>query len=448
MYLAAYTKESKEYHFIREHLKEDVRKLALQLHGSKELDSSFVINQISGFQHIVHKIPAWYSCPELLFPRSLSLEQSSSQLTACYKRDLIKSIFQAKQKEQIKIKDLAGCSAKLENFAEVGLRGGDETGRDSKPADLSAADLTGGLGVDTFFLSELFGQFFYVEKEPELCRIAVHNFKALTRPGIQVVNAGSEEYLKQAHKLDFIYVDPSRRDRSGGKLVALQDCSPDVSIIYAELLQKSDLVLLKLSPMMDLSLALKALPHTTQIHVLSVDNDCKEVLFLLEAKRKTTEPEITAVNLRKNADAQVYRFTRSSEAKASCAYCSRPGKYLYEPNASVLKAGAFVGPAQEFGMEKLHKNSHLYTSDTVKPAFPGKIFEIKAILAAKPREFHKQLPDLLQANLVVRNFPVGVDALRKKLALKEGGRDYVFASTLADESKVFIHGKRIINNFL
>ena len=413
-----YTKDSAEYRFVREHLQDDVRKLALQRQSLKGMDYAFVLSQISGYQHIVRKVPAWYACPDLVFPASLSLEQSSSQYTAVYKHDLLQSL----------IREQPGQKA----VAKLPL----------------GADLTGGFGVDAFYLSGLFEQFFYVEKQPELCKIAAHNFKALNCPGIQVVTAGAEDYLKQSDKLDFIYLDPSRRDRHGSKIVALQDCSPDVSVIYAELLQKAELVLLKLSPMIDLSLALKSLPHTRQIHVVSLDNECKEVLFLLDAKHVAKEPELTAVNLRSNAAAQVYRFTRSSEAQASCAYSSRPGKFLYEPNASVLKAGAFVEPAQKFGLEKLHKNSHLYTSDNLEPAFPGKIFEIKATLAAKPRDFHKQLPDLLQANLAVRNFPVGVDVLRKKLALKEGGTEFIFASTVADESKVFIYGKRIINNSL
>ncbi len=418
MYPPEYTKESKEYRFIREHLKEDVRKLALQSHGVKDMDYSFIISQISGFQHIVNKIPDWYACPDLLFPQSVSLEQCSSQQTACYKRDLIKSIVQGQKKRET----LAGLSA---------------------GTLLTGADLTGGFGVDACFLSEVFDQFFYVEKEPELCQVAAHNFKALNRPEIQVLNTEAEEYIKRSGKLDFIYLDPSRRTRYGSKVTALKDCSPDLTIMYAELMQKASLVLLKLSPMIDLSLALKTLPHTRQIYVVSLDNDCKEVLFLLEAKHQAAEPEITTVNLRNNDRAQVFKFLRSGEIKANCRYTSQLGAYLYEPNVSMLKAGAFTEPARVFGLEKLHKNTHLYTSNNYKPSFPGKIFEIKTTSSAKAKDFHKQLPDLQQANLVVRNFPMDVDALRKKLALKEGGPDSVFACTLADESKVLIYSKRL-----
>ncbi|HOD25756.1 MAG TPA: SAM-dependent methyltransferase [Bacteroidales bacterium] len=399
-----------EYRFIREHIKEDVRKLALQTHGMKDMNYPFAIRQISGYQHIVNKIPDWYACPDILFPPTLSLEQCSSQQTACYKRDLMKTIIRKQKQEQT----------------------------------ISGADLTGGFGVDAYYLSEVFDRFFYVEKQPELCRIASHNFKALNRPGIQVFENESEEFLQQSGKLDFVYLDPSRRNRDGNKVTALRDCSPDPATLYEDLIKKAGLVLIKLSPMIDLSLALKALPHTRQIHVVALDNDCKEVLFLLDAKYQTAEPEITAVNLKNNAADQVLKFRRSDEANASCVYTAQVGDYLYEPNVSLLKAGAFIMPAQAYGLEKLHKNTHLYTSNKFKSDFPGKIFEVKTISSAKTKDFHKKLPGLQQANLVVRNVPMSVEALRKKLNLKEGGEDFVFACTLADESKVFLYGKRLL----
>jgi 16S rRNA G966 N2-methylase RsmD len=410
MHPSEYIKESMEYRFIREHIKEDVRKLALQTHGMKDMNYPFVIRQISGYQHIVNKIPDWYACPDILFPPTLSLEQCSSQQTACYKRDLMKTIIRKQKQEQT----------------------------------ISGADLTGGFGVDAYYLSEVFDRFFYVEKQPELCRIASHNFKALNRPGIQVFENESEEFLQQSGKLDFVYLDPSRRNRDGNKVTALRDCSPDPATLYEDLIKKAGLVLIKLSPMIDLSLALKALPHTRQIHVVALDNDCKEVLFLLDAKYQTAEPEITAVNLKNNAADQVLKFRRSDEANASCVYTAQVGDYLYEPNVSLLKAGAFIMPAQAYGLEKLHKNTHLYTSNKFKSDFPGKIFEVKTISSAKTKDFHKKLPGLQQANLVVRNVPMSVEALRKKLNLKEGGEDFVFACTLADESKVFLYGKRLL----
>ncbi len=410
MHPSEYIKESMEYRFIREHIKEDVRKLALQTHGMKDMNYPFAIRQISGYQHIVNKIPDWYACPDILFPPTLSLEQCSSQQTACYKRDLMKTIIRKQKQEQT----------------------------------ISGADLTGGFGVDAYYLSEVFDRFFYVEKQPELCRIASHNFKALNRPGIQVFENESEEFLQQSGKLDFVYLDPSRRNRDGNKVTALRDCSPDPATLYEDLIKKAGLVLIKLSPMIDLSLALKALPHTRQIHVVALDNDCKEVLFLLDAKYQTADPDITAVNLKNNAADQVLKFRRSDEANASCVYTAQVGDYLYEPNVSLLKAGAFIMPAQAYGLEKLHKNTHLYTSNKFKSDFPGKIFEVKTISSAKTKDFHKKLPGLQQANLVVRNVPMSVEALRKKLNLKEGGEDFVFACTLADESKVFLYGKRLL----
>jgi 16S rRNA G966 N2-methylase RsmD len=305
--------------------------VAIVLHF-KDMNYPFAIRQISGYQHIVNKIPDWYACPDILFPPTLSLEQCSSQQTACYKRDLMKTIIRKQKQEQT----------------------------------ISGADLTGGFGVDAYYLSEVFDRFFYVEKQPELCRIASHNFKALNRPGIQVFENESEEFLQQSGKLDFVYLDPSRRNRDGNKVTALRDCSPDPATLYEDLIKKAGLVLIKLSPMIDLSLALKALPHTRQIHVVALDNDCKEVLFLLDAKYQTAEPEITAVNLKNNAADQVLKFRRSDEANASCVYTAQVGDYLYEPNVSLLKAGAFIMPAQAYGLEKLHKNTHLYTSNKFK----------------------------------------------------------------------------------
>lgn len=442
MHPSEYIKESMEYRFIREHIKEDVRKLALQTHGMKDMNYPFVIRQISGYQHIVNKIPDWYACPDILFPPTLSLEQCSSQQTACYKRDLMKTIIRKQKQEQT----ISGAGS-----AETVFLSGDgkeskfrQAGAESTGAESSGADLTGGFGVDAYYLSEVFDRFLYVEKQPELCRIASHNFKALNRPGIQVFENESEEFLQQSGKLDFVYLDPSRRNRDGNKVTALRDCSPDPATLYEDLIKKAGLVLIKLSPMIDLSLALKALPHTRQIHVVALDNDCKEVLFLLDAKYQTAEPEITAVNLKNNAADQVLKFRRSDEANASCVYTAQVGDYLYEPNVSLLKAGAFIMPAQAYGLEKLHKNTHLYTSNKFKSDFPGKIFEVKTISSAKTKDFHKKLPGLQQANLVVRNFPMSVEALRKKLNLKEGGEDFVFACTLADESKVFLYGKRLL----
>ena len=355
MHPSEYIKESMEYRFIREHIKEDVRKLALQTHGMKDMNYPFAIRQISGYQHIVNKIPDWYACPDILFPPTLSLEQCSSQQTACYKRDLMKTIIRKQKQEQT----------------------------------ISGADLTGGFGVDAYYLSEVFDRFFYVEKQPELCRIASHNFKALNRPGIQVFENESEEFLQQSGKLDFVYLDPSRRNRDGNKVTALRDCSPDPATLYEDLIKKAGLVLIKLSPMIDLSLALKALPHTRQIHVVALDNDCKEVLFLLDAKYQTAEPEITAVNLKNNAADQVLKFRRSDEANASCVYTAQVGDYLYEPNVSLLKAGAFIMPAQAYGLENCIKTL-IYTRQTnSNPIFRGKYSKSKQYRQLKPKIFTK-----------------------------------------------------------
>ena len=354
------------------------------------------------------KLPSWAACPTIQYPARLSMEQCSSEWTARYKSQLIKG----------------------------------ET----------LVDLTGGLGVDCCFLSESFTHTTYVEQQPELCQLATHNFASLGKH-IHVVNAQCEDYLENMQPADVIFIDPARRDNKGGKVVLLADCTPNLLDMGNKLLQKCQTLLVKLSPMIDIDSVIKAFPTTQEVHIVAVNNECKEVLVrvkgdlivekgerrisvqgegnIKENGTEGKEPNMVCANL--PIEDQPFVFTRRDEATCEVTY-SQPLSYLYEPNAAILKAGAFKQVAQQMGVHKLHPNSHLYTSDTLVSHFPGRIFTIDRITKVQKKEIN----DIEKANVSIRNFPGSVADLRKKLKLKDGGDTYIFATTLHDNSKALI----------
>lgn len=378
--------------FIRDHWYDDVRTLALQAKKYPGMDMPFIINQIAGRQTAEHKIPSWYAVEGIIYPVHLSLEQCSSELTARYKASLL--------------------------------------------SGESLIDLTGGFGIDCAFLSNGFKQVTYIERQKELCDIADHNFTLLSLHHITVLNKDSVEALHQTSPVDCIFIDPARRNEHGGKTVLISDCEPDVEALEELLLSKANRVMIKLSPMLDLSLALRALKHTTEVHVISVQNECKELLLILENADK--DVSIQCINFT-NKGTQTFVFTQEEETGAMIPYTNQVAAYLYEPNASILKAGAFRVVASRFGLKKLHPNSHLYTSDTKIEDFPGRCFEVDAVGSVKDKTL---LAGLSQANITVRNFPMSVAELRKRIKLKDGGDVYLFATTLNDDKKVLIKCKR------
>ncbi len=392
--------------FIREHSSDDVRALALQAKKYPDIDMPTAITQIAGRQVAAEKIPSWREMEEIWYPKHLSLEQCSSETTARYKA----RIFQ-----------------------------GD-----------SLTDLTGGFGIDCSFLAAGFKSATYVERQEELCEIAAHNFPILNLSHINVRNEDGVAYLQTMSPVDCIFLDPARRNEHGGKTVAISDCEPDVAGLEELLLSKAKRIMVKLSPMLDLSLALKELKHTQEVHILSVNNECKELLLLLgqEAPTEQAPPEeipIRCANLfTKGAqEEQHFAFTREQEQHSQCTYTDSLGDYLYEPNASLLKAGAFRSVAAAYSVRKLHPNSHLYTSDTFIGNFPGRIFRIVNQCSFNRKEAKESLADLKKANVTVRNFPATVAELRKRLHLTEGGDTYLFASTLNDGRKVIIRCEKV-----
>lgn len=386
--------------FIDTHAQEDVRQLALQAKKFPHVDMNTAIVQIAGRQAAADKIPSWHATAGIIYPRHLSLEQCSSELTARYKASLIK---------------------------------GD-----------TLTDLTGGFGIDCAFLSASFRQATYIERQKELCEIASHNFPLLGLNHITVCHQDAVDHLRSMQPVDCIFIDPARRDGHGSKTVAIADCEPDVSALEEELLSKATRIMIKLSPMLDLTLALKDMKHVAEAHVVSVNNECKELL-LIESVQPVSLSErtvpIVCINLT-SRETQRFVFTREEEQTAGCTYTDRIGKYLYEPNASLLKAGAFRSIASRYGMQKLHPNSHLYTSDLLIAEFPGRTFEVVSTFSLNKKEIKQALADISKANLTVRNFPASVAELRKRLKLAEGGNDYLFATTLNDGKKVLVRGRK------
>lgn len=402
--------------FVRKHLNSDVRDLMLQARRYPDVDMRKAVVQISAWQTAQKKLPLWATTDGIVFPEHLSMEQCSSQQTAEYKGEVFVKW--------------------LKPSAEKG--------------SIHITDLTGGFGVDATCLVRSVGNeqnahLTFVERNAELCEIAQHNLPLLGVNHADVLCADSEEVLTQlATHQHLIFIDPARRDEHGAKTVAISDCTPDVIQFNDLLLDKADVVMLKLSPMLDIAEAERQLNGIREIHIVSVNGECKETLFVLQKEAKTPDEfdqndvKLICVNLLPNQQAQTFVFSHSIERNASCTYTSELKHYLYEPNASVMKAMAFKSVAEHFHLEKLHPSSQLYTSDTLIPDFPGRIFDIKDSSHFNKKELKNLLKDIHKANLTVRNFPLSVAELRKRLKLSDGGSDYLFATTLADDAHVLI----------
>ena len=366
--------------FIKAYLAEDPASLMLKKDQYPELPMRAVVEQIASKQKAKHKLPSWYQQEGILFPPALSMEQASSERTATYKASLVK-------------------------------------GR-------SIVDLTGGFGVDCYFLSKSFEKGIYVERQEQLTQVAAHNYKVL-EANVEVVHAQSEDYLATLEPVDLIYLDPARRDDHNKKVVLLQDYAPNVLELMPLLQQKSKQVLLKVSPLLDIKLAIEQLSHVAAVHVVAVQNEVKELLFLLDYKAEN-EPTIHCVNFSKT-EAQRYQFSFTEEELGE-AIVGEHSNFLYEPNASILKAGAFKSIAEQFGLKKLHANTHLYTSEVPVADFPGRVFKVKSEISLNKKYLKKSIPNL-KANITVRNYPQSVAQIRKKTGLKEGGANYVLAFT-------------------
>ncbi len=296
------------------------------------------------------------------------------------------------------------------------------------------ADLTGGFGIDCSYISRNFSKAHYVERNENLCSVAAHNFALLGLGHIEIINGNSEQVLQTLPPCDWIFLDPARRDGAGKKVVALADCEPDVAALREQLLQKARRVMVKCSPMLDITAACRQLGCVSEVHTVAVNNECKELLFILDSEAAGAI-RVCCVNI-VNGSAQTFAFPMDDAPEAG--YAPEVGAYLYEPNAAIQKAGCPSSLATSYGVQKLHRNSNLYTSDALAAQFPGRTFKVTGIAGFSKNELKMLLGDLKRANLTVRNFPETVQQLRKRLKLSEGGDIYLFATTLADGRKVLV----------
>ena len=371
--------------FIRDHEHDDPYQLALQARRYPDYPVPAIAEQIQVRRKAYHKLPEWYATEALVFPPSLSLEQCSSQTTAPFKSRLV--------------------------------------------SGKKVVDLTGGAGVDTYYLSQSFESADYVEQDATLAEIARHNFSALgAQHRIQTHTATAEAFLQTLREpVDCIYLDPARRDDHARKVFRLADSQPNAVALLDGLLTKASSVLLKTAPLLDIQATIQDLGVAKQVYVVAVNNEVKEVLYLL-TEGIQANPNIIAVNLGADAEDH-FSFDRSQEALAEVTY-AHPLDYLYEPNAALLKAGAFKLIAQRYGLHKLHPNTHLYTSADLVSDFPGRAFRCQAVVPYQKKAVRSHLSEL-KANITTRNFPDSVATVRKRLGLKEGGATYLFAARLS-----------------
>lgn len=388
--------------YIDKHSNDDVRKLALS-HIPDGVDALWCMQQIEGRQLAKKKLPLWTQTRGLWFPPKLAMEQCSSEPAAQYKRTIAERLLPDKDQRTMLI------------------------------------DLTGGFGVDFSFLAPIFERAVYVEQQPILCKIAEHNFPLLGLYNAKEVCADClGDTLAGLHDVSLLYLDPARRDEAKRKMVALEDCSPNVVEMQNILLDKAAIVMTKLSPMLDISMALRKLGHVTEIHVVSVRGECKELLFILSKSKAA--PTIHCVNLETTDPEVVCPIGESSKQHAKL--CDEMGDYLYEPNASVLKAGVQDEVARSYHLLKLHSDSHLYTCNEWRDDYPGRSFKVVDSCGFSKHDLRRMLSDIRQANITVRNFPATADELHKKLKLKDGGNIYLFATTMANGQHILIKCKK------
>ena len=497
--------------FIRQHQDNDVRQLAFL--GSKypEVDMPFALDQIRGRKMARVKLPRWASIDGIIYPPHISMEQCSSEQTALYKAELAARLLglspsssengEEKEKESenasnlhlSEICEFAGKGAVDSEFAKneatckklqiltESKENVNETKEEPHEGDFSEetgfVDLTGGFGVDFSYIASRLGmKSMYVERQAHLCEAAKENFGRLglknaivkNGDGIEVLHSfaskkddaasdslgiteeQSRSLLKTNLGLKLIFIDPARRDDAGNKVVSLKDCTPDVTVLQEEMLSKADYVIIKLSPMLDWHRAVSELSHVKEVHIISVNNECKELLLVLSARNmdemeaSSADREVKhAGNLRIYCVNDAQSFVCDELDMESSSVKIAPStleemQYLYEPNASLMKAGCFGVLSERYDARMLSKNSHLFVSREPIAVFPGRSFRIIAISSFNKKELKRHLSGITKANIATRNFPLSVAELRKRLKLKDGGETYIFATTLSDESHILV----------
>ena len=501
------------FDFIRQHQDDDVRQLAFLGSKYPEVDMPFALDQIRGRKMARVKLPRWASIDGIIYPPHISMEQCSSEQTALYKAELAARLLglspsssengEEKEKESenasnlhlSEICEFAGKGAVDSEFAKNEAtckkqqiltevdRNVNEIKEEPHEGDFSEetgfVDLTGGFGVDFSYIASRLGvKSMYVERQTHLCEVAKENFGRLglknaivkNGDGIEVLHSFASKkddaasaddslgiiydqplsLLKTKLGLKLIFIDPARRDDAGNKVVSLKDCTPDVTLLQEEMLSKADYVIIKLSPMLDWHRAVSELNCVQEVHIISVNNECKELLLVLSARNMGVMEASSANGEVKHAgnlriycvnDAQSF-VCDELDMESSPVRIAPPVleemQYLYEPNASLMKAGCFGVLSERYDARMLSKNSHLFVSREPIAAFPGRSFRIIAISSFNKKELKRQLSGITKANIATRNFPLSVAELRKRLKLKDGGETYIFATTLSNESHVLV----------
>jgi len=414
--------------FARQHADDDVRQLALRGTKDTDVDLTLALQQIQGRQTARRKLPTWANCEGIVYPPHLNMEQCSSEQTARYKLATVNRLI----KEYIHPScggAGGGCSfGGVGGGSSFGGAGGGWAGGGS-----SFIDLTGGFGVDFTVMASAFDEAAYNERDPQLCAVAQHNFGLLTEKThkTQFLAADATELLQRISHVTLIFLDPARRDSHGGRTYALADCTPDVLQLRDLLLEKADFVMLKLSPMLDWRKAVADLgqEHVSEVHIVSVGGECKELLVVMS--RQANSLTLYCVNDNDSWMVQPsmpheYREIHSPSAPA----------FLYEPNASVMKAGCWEELSAAFGVSQIAPNSHLFLADKPVEGFPGRCFHIETVATMNKRDLRQALQGVSQANITTRNFPLTPPQLRQRLKIKDGGENYVFATTDADNRHI------------
>jgi len=378
---------------LRLHIDDDVYELSVKEKWFEQYDKSWLIQQIQSRQKAKSKLPTWYGNFDLIFPPPISVEQASSEATAAYKASLV--------------------------YGE------------------NIVDMTGGMGIDSVAFSFRFKQVFFFEMHPLLAEVAAKNFHLIERDNIVVQAADSVQMLPSLPPVDWVYLDPSRRQQQR-KVFLLENCTPSIVALLPLLKQKCPHILLKLSPMFEISAAIQKIEQISDIHIVAVHNEVKELLIVWH--RDTSEeqfPMIHCVNLEPKGENTIRQYAyplRNTEIKLS----TEVGHFLYEPHPVLCKAGMMDAEAQKFNLSKLQKNSQLYTSNTLYKDFFGRIFQVESIFGFSKSELKQGLKGMAKANITIRNFPMSEVTLRKKLKLADGGDITLFATTLQNGKHILI----------
>ena len=498
--------------FIRQHQDEDVRQLAFLGSKCPEVNMPFALDQIRGRKMAHVNILFWASIEGIIYPPHISMEQCSSEQTALYKAELAARLLGLSVSSSENEKECEKASnshfSKICEFASEGAvdsefaqnedtckkqqiltecdkyvnKSKEKPNEEDFSEEIEFVDLTGGFGVDFSYIASRLGvKSMYVERQAHLCEAAKENFGRLglknaivkNGDGIEVLHSfhskknvasdtlgiteeQSQSLLKANLGLKLIFIDPARRDDAGNKVVSLKDCTPDVTVLQEEMLSKADYVIIKLSPMLDWHRAVSELSHVREVHIVSVNNECKELLLVLSARNMGMNMVSgTDLGAKHDENLRIFCINDSqsfvcdeTEMASSAVKIASPDRitspaldempYLYEPNASLMKAGCFGVLSERYDAKMLSKNSHLFVSEDSVEAFPGRTFRIIAVSSFNKKELKRQLSGITKANIATRNFPLSVAELRKRLKLKDGGETYIFATTLSDESHVLV----------